>query len=326
MMNVLVIKHPNGFYINAGIDFKSSVYLFDGKEPTPTFDKFWFNISQFPKSVQRWERQPNINFRYVLRDMSLLSDRVKKEFAREEVAEYDQSAYDWIWKPEYATLRSLYELVSDPQPDKLSDIEFSANLIFEVDHEAQELKTFSYPVNRNSSKNSGFDEITNTALRHRLLDEITIPNLYLNERPCKLTSKQTYNIVRQHVKLHINPQFAVVTSDYDFCFTVKKRIKLAVPVKYSVDINNTNIFSKRKKKPIYEDRYHTTKEVEIFEMTSMEDKYKGYTPIPGIEGENEEDLKNKLDAYLEDLMSYINEPMEECPNCKGNGILLRERT
>jgi hypothetical protein len=325
-MNILVIKQPNGFYINAGIDFKSSRYFFNGIEPKPTFDRSWFFVPNFPESVQRWVKQPNINFRYILRDESMLSDRVKKEFAREDVAEYDSSAYDWIWKPEYATLRSLYELTSDPQPDALEEVEFSADLIFEIDHEAQKVETFSYPAMRNSGKNSGFDEITNENLRRRLIDEIAVPSIYRGERPCKLTSVQTYNIIRQHVKLNIDSKVAVVTSDYDFCFTVKKRIKLAVPVKYTVDINNTNIFSKRKKKSIYEERYHTAKDVEIFEMTSEEHKYKGYTPIRGIEGINDADLKKKLDTYLADLMAYINEPVEECPNCKGLGVLLKEKS
>jgi len=321
---MLAIKQPNGFYINAGIDFNCHKHFFDGVEPKPTFDRSWFYISNYPESVQKWVKQPNINFRYVLRDISMLSDRVKKDFAREQVADYDSSAYDWIWKPEYATLRSLYELVSDTQPDILEDVEFSIDVVFEIDHEAQKAETFSYPAMRNSSKNSGFDEITNENLRRRLIDEIMVPSLYRGERPCKLTSDQTYSIVRQHIKLHIDPKVAVVTSDYDFCFTVKKRIKLVVPVKYTVDINN-NIFTKRKKKPIYEERTNETRDVEIFEMTSKEKSYKGYTPIAGIEGANDADLKKKLDTYLTDLMAYINEPIEECPNCKGLGVLLKEK-
>jgi hypothetical protein len=144
------------------------------------------------------------------------------------------------------------------------------------------------------------------------------PALTIHERPCKLTSKQTYDIVREHVKLNINPKVAKITSDYDFCFTVKKIIPIARPYSYEYDARSP---WSRRRKPEMKTRWVGDKEIDCFEMTSTEDHYKGYTPIKPFEGKSEDDLKDNIDAYLETLMAYINEPMKECPTCNGVGVL-----
>ena len=51
------------------------------------------------------------------------------------------------------------------------------------------------------------------------------PEFCIHERPCKLTSKkQMYSIVRNWIKTNINPKCAEITNDYDFCFTVKRKL------------------------------------------------------------------------------------------------------
>jgi hypothetical protein len=49
--------------------------------------------------------------------------------------------------------------------------------------------------------------------------------------------------------------------------------------------------------------------------------YEGYTSIKGFEGKNESDLKEQIDAYLADLTDAINEPLTECGNCNGTGVI-----
>ena len=44
--------------------------------------------------------------------------------------------------------------------------------------------------------------------------------------------------------------------------------------------------------------------------------------IKGFTGENQDDLKQKIDAYCEDLIKFINEPIVDCPHCKGRGVVL----
>lgn len=328
-MNIVAIKHPNGYYISINQMSDLAKYLVNGEPVKPTFNREWGLVSSLPEKIQKYEGQPRINHRYVLRDKQMESDKIPLEFKRDDVAVYED--YDWRFKDEYAHLRSLYEAVSDPQPDILADVEFKIESIIEMDHEAKEETKFSYPVYRTKWTSDGLTNITNERLRLRLIDEITVPSIYKGERPCKLSSKETYQIIRQHVIQHLDRKVAAITSDFDFCFTVKKNITLAVPEKFQVNVNlwdNINrIGTKRKKKPAkYEDRYRHTRQVEVFEMTSEEDKYKGYTPIPGIEGVDTEDIKRKMDAYLADLMDFLNEPVQECEHCKGLGVVFEKYT
>jgi len=329
MLKLIAIRHPKGCYITIEGVSDYSKFVFDGYPSTPTFDKYWVSILDMPETIQRYESQPRINHRYVLRDKQMESEKIPLEFKREDVAIYED--YDWRFKDEYAHLRSLYEPVSDPQPDLLVDCEFDVQSIIEMDHEATEAGKFAYPVYRSKWTHEGLTAITNDRLRHRLLDEITVPSIYMGERPCKLSSKETYQIIRQHIIQHLDRRVASITSDFDFCFTVKKNVALVVPEKYLVDVNlwdNINrIGTKKRKKPSkYEDRYRHIRQVEVFEMTSEEDRYKGYTPIPGIEGANTDDIKRKMDAYLEDLMDFLNEPVQECEHCKGLGVSFEKYT
>lgn len=104
-------------------------------------------------------------------------------------------------------------------------------------------------------------------------------------------------------------------------FTVKKVIPLAEQVVYTIDVN---AFHSRRK-PKYQKRYQD-REVEIFEMTSSEHKYKGYTVIEPFIGNNEEELGENIRKYLKELMDYINKPLKECKHCKGKGVILEEKT
>ncbi len=83
----------------------------------------------------------------------------------------------------------------------------------------------------------------------------------LSSRPCKLTSKQMYDITRKYIKDNIDLSKAKITSDYKFCFAVKKIIPLLTPEKISC----TNVFARTKKE---RNKIHHEikeyKEVEIF--------------------------------------------------------------
>jgi len=74
--------------------------------------------------------------------------------------------------------------------------------------------------------------------------------------------------------------------------------------------------------PSLKNRLVSVREAKIFEMTHAESNYKGYTPIQGFEADNEAMLKEQIDNYLADLMDKINEPLVECPYCKGRGVIL----
>ena len=239
----------------------------------------------------------------------------RKEIFKDITEEYED--YSWIFKDEFSHLRSLYKEVSDPQSNVMEEVKFEIVAQVKID-EVDEYKGFSFPVYKGNWKSDGEAEITEKDAAHQLLDRLAFPDLILPTRPCKLTSKQTYDIIRKHVVENIDGKYAKVTSDYDFCFTVKKVIPLAEQVEYTVDVN---AFYPRRK-PKYQKRYQDTREVEIFEMTSAEHKYKGYTVIEPFVGNNEEELGENIRKYLKGLMDYINEPLKECKHCNGKGVIL----
>jgi hypothetical protein len=127
-----------------------------------------------------------------------------------------------------------------------------------------------------------------------------------------------YDMTRQYILDHIDNSVAKITSNYDFCFTVKKLVPLIEPE----TITYQNIFASTKRE---RNKIHTTikkfNEMEIFEMTHEQSRYQGYTVIPEMHANSEAELKEKVDAWLEGLMAVINEPLCQCPHCQGTGYV-----
>lgn len=317
------IETNDGFFVS---DMKDSWHsstlgklLFDGKLPTLTFHKDWLKIPAMPKRVSHMQTQPNINHRFVLIDDSLKSEKIPLEIKRED-AGTQVDCQSFVWKDELAMYSSLYVLVSDPQPDIEVQDEFEWNVLFKVDV-ISEPPNFRYPLvaqyDRWAENNTTKPVITNQDIKHQTLDSIVFPSIALHERPCKLTSKQSYDIIREHVKTHINLNVARITSDYDFCFEVSKLVTLAKP--YTTQHEKAT--PRKRKRPEFVTTYHNNKPVVCFEMTHTEQKHGKYTPMRGFEAENEQALKELIDTYLDDLMAMINEPLTECPTCNGTGVL-----
>jgi hypothetical protein len=325
-LHLLAIKTKSALYVSEKPGSRGNTsltsYLVDGKKPKASFHKNWIVLDKPPKKIEREVSQPNINHRFVLKDPSL-SDKFQEIYQREDVAVLGESDYGysnvWRWKPEFEGIEYLYKEVSDSQPNTKTSVEFEFSIILELD-EIKEHGGFSYKAQK-FCEHEGTFLITEKDAKNQLIDEIIFPEPVLPMKPTRFTSKQTYDIVRQYIKENINPQIAEITSDYDFCFKVKKRIPFSEPEKYTVDVN-FDPFSKRKKQPKYETRYRRERLVEIFEMTSAPRNYKGYTPIKGFQGKNHTDLKEKIDFYLEALMGFINKPIKDCPHCHGNGVVL----
>lgn len=329
VLKIIAIKTKEGYFIKQVCTRNSYSQIehlyFDRKKANATFNKKWFSIPQKPTKIERLESQPNINYRYELIDETLLNpDRgIKKVYKRDEVAYKCEYEDGWIWNDDVEHLSSLYKLVSDKQPDIFVDFPFEFDVILELDV-IREHDDFSYSVGKERNRYASEHQekfVTNKSTIHQVIDTILFPSIVLPDRPCKLSSEDTYKIVREHIKTNINPKYAEITSDYDFCFTVKKKIDFKEPEKYTVDVNK---FHKRRK-PKYEDRWRKSRYVECFEMTWEPKAYGGYTPIEGFIGENQTDLKNKVDKYLEELIEYINQPLKDCPSCEGRGVMNIEK-
>jgi hypothetical protein len=321
IMNLTAIKTNKGFYVTDQVDSNYGTtglpcYFFDGQNPKATFHRNWVLISSAPQKIEGLKRQPSINHRYELIDETMVNDKIKLKFKRDEVTYVDDC--ERFWKDEYSHLSSLYRYVEDEQPDIKEEIEFKFDVVLELE-KIERHKDFSYSVLKDSGwSHQEVAELKSEKVTYQLIDKIVFPDIVLPSRPSKFTSKQSFEIVRQHIKENINPKVAEITSDYDFCFTVKKKIPFAEPHKYEVDIN----FFHKRRKPKYETRFKANRFVEIFEMTHSPKSYGGYTPICGFTGENHTDLKKKIDNYLKGLMEYINEPVKDCAACKGDGVII----
>ena len=147
-MKIVAVKTKKGYYITDDLEsteyFKSKlgILFFDGKKPSPTFLKNWYFITAQPTKLERLVSQPDINHRYELIDKSMVSDKIPLVFQSNNVLTEDGE-----WTTAYKHLKSLYKFASDPQPDILKDIEFTFEVILELD-EIQRFNGFSYPVQR----------------------------------------------------------------------------------------------------------------------------------------------------------------------------------
>jgi hypothetical protein len=324
-LKIDAIETDCGFYLKHSLDasYNSSAssllsYLFDGKKGEKTHHRHWLRVEKFPILIQKEERQPNINHRYVLIDEKLFPN-LPKVLKKDEVFSHrDDETYTDVWKEPYKNLSTLYNEFSDSQPNILVSIPFEINIICKLD-KIKEYAGFSYPVQKTTWAHEGFYNLTQEAVQHYAIDEIVFPDIILTARTSFLSSKDTYKIIRKYVQDNINPKYAVITSDYDFCFTVKKKIRLAKPKEYQKDVS-----SLRSRKSKYVTAYIEYKEIQIFEMTNEKDNYKGYTPIKGFIGKDLEDLKKNIETYLKNLIDKINEPVVECLHCSGSGVILEQ--
>lgn len=329
MIKIVAIESPNGVLITDNVNnesyFRTQLEnkLINGEKPKKSFNKDWFLVDKPVTSIQVTKSGEVINKRYVLINPLLKSDIVKEQFKHEDVyGGYDDDTDKIIWLNDFDSIQSLYKYECDREPDYLENIEFEYEVLCTLD-KLPTLSTFSYAAQIGQYRHNGMGTITEKNLKFNLVDSIVFPEPLLQNRPCSLSSQNTYKIIREHVKLNINPKYAEITSDYDFCFEVKKKIPLAEIETYQVNVNWLT-----KKKPKYETRYRTHRLVKVFEMTHAGQNngrgYDKYTVIQGIKGDNATDLQEKLDKYLEDLMNIINEPLSDCPHCKGMGVILNE--
>jgi hypothetical protein len=329
-LKILAIETDNGYYIvQSGQEYATNsydsgsvfLYLYDGKPVEHTFNKFWGRVESKPEKITKVVHQPNINERYELIDKKLHNKNIPLELNRDDITEVIDG--DYVWVDKYKHLRSLYILQSDKQPDIQQEIPFELKIILKVDN-IKEYAGLSFDVEKLASERLSYNDkqiinITEKNISHQHLDTIVFPSLLLPSCPCKLSSEHSYRIVREYVKQNINPKVAQITSDYDFCFTVKKKVLLSEPIFSKREILNQK--GKSYKIPKYKEIKREERLIEIFEMTYSPKCYQGYTVFPGFVGKDQEDLINNIEKYLKKLINKINEPFIDCPHCKGIGVV-----
>ncbi len=308
-LDLIAVKTDDGkYYIADRSVMKDSYYngatlinyLFDSKKPFLTFEKNWIYVDSKPEKITFMVPQLHINYRYELLDKSLISDKFK-EFVKIDDFDYRHE--------------SLYKKIWDIPPDKEQEFDFEIEVIVTTNKILDPVK-MSYKVEKGI--------IDEKCIKYQLADKIIFPSICLTKRPCSFSSQDTYKIVREYIKDNIDPSVAVITSDYSFCFTVQKRIKLAEIEKYTIDVNNSTLASmlgRRKRKPKYVKKQQIEKQQECFAMTYSPYNYTGYLPIKGFVANSQQELKDKIDNYCKSVVDFINKPFVECKHCNGYGII-----
>lgn len=265
---------------------KIQSYIIDGETAKKTYKSDWFQLDNMPTKIEKQVPAQRINQRYELREgfqETDLTPRVIKESYIDEDSEYYE-------------VKGLYELKYETTDPTYEEIEFEINVIEETDED--------FEITRQD-----YD------YKYNLLDRIQTHSVLLPTKPCSLSREDSYKTIRNHVKANIDPRYAQITSDYDFCFTVKKNIELYKPHSYVVNINQGT-----RRKPKYETRFNKSRTVTVFETAPK--PYQNYTVCDPFTGKNADDLNNNIKLFLDELMEKINEPFTECSHCKGNGVVL----
>lgn len=294
LLELKVINCKNYIYI-ANEDYYGVTdltrYLFDGEVPEKTNKDRWFKLNSIPKVVAAKQEDKRINVRYELKKgytaTELMPQIITQEMKQSE--EYDEVIGLYNYK--YGTIPGEYE-----------PIEFEIKEIYTRED-------FEFVENVYGAETS-------------LLTQIEYPEEAYQDKPCKIDSKRMLQIIRNYVKANIDTSVATITSDYEFHFEVKKKIPLADPYNILVDKNNS-LFNKRRK-PQWVNKMISEKSETIINFkdgNTSSDYGRDCIVAPSIIGENYQDLQNKIEKYLSELMAQINKRYCECPTCKGWGIV-----
>lgn len=190
-------------------------------------------------------------------------------------------------------IRGLYTNKTDKIEGDWIEIDFEVDLLSEEDSFYVEKPKYQFT-----------SSIMSQIIDHPALRE---------ERPSFISGKEFYKIIRSYIKTHLDGKYAKITSDYDFCLAVEKVIELTTPQSYKVDLGT-------KRRPKLETRFNKNKQVVIFK--SSPEGYNDYPTQNSISGKNYKDLEEKVNIYLTELITKINEPLKECTCCNGTGIII----
>ena len=215
---------------------------------------------------------------------------------------------------------ALYEPVYEETPGGLVDVDFEVvNLGTYTIEDPTNLKSRKIKLSSDGSycKKGIEHELANIATYDELTKILT-PEFAMAQVPCSLTSKQMYRIVRQHIIENLDYKENTITSNYDFCFTVKKRVHTKPFVTTETYYSGRKLKTRQVKQE--------EKLVEVFEMTWAGYKGNGgygeYTCIPGMSGNSLDDLYMKVTKYLDDLLAALNQRVRECECCGGTGNII----
>ncbi|MBV1929310.1 MAG: hypothetical protein KUG81_07350 [Gammaproteobacteria bacterium] len=316
---VYVSQVMDKVYANAGMQNSpiNSLWLINGKSPVTSWHKDWNLVDDIPTEIKENVKIPNDNYRYELIDSETGKKLgIPQIYRREDVAVFDDHEYQWFWREDFKMQESLYKLVWDEHADEYQDVEFEYTTAYECD--SLEDSGFEYSVRKSVWKSEGTTLLKPSDIQNQILDKILFPDIVLPKKPCKLTTQQTYDIIRQYVLDNIDGRVSRVTSDYDFCFSVEKVVPLSETYTFTSDAN----LWKRTKRVKMVQHHQNDRRVKIFEMAPK--AYQKYPVVTAFSAKSHKALKEKIDNYCEALITFINTPVTDCSTCKGMGVVLNK--
>ncbi|HEY5631204.1 MAG TPA: hypothetical protein VIR31_03685 [Nitrososphaeraceae archaeon] len=255
---------------------------------------------------------------YTLKISSVACTEIPLNLTPEDVKAYSDSDGDIVWK-NYGEYQSLYKPVHEETPDVWESLPVEMTILreFNIDNYEDPIKMKVATVRPQTGWMPSNDLAS--VVHYQDIERLLTPEFLLHERPCYLTSEQVYSIVRNHIKLNINPKAAFVSSDYDFCFSVKRRIQIK-PVIVRTEIRKQN--GRSYATPRFNTKSVTSKDEIIFEMAPK--VYNSYPVIEPWKADNLKDMAEQIKYYLDTLMEEINSEVEECANCGGKGCIVNK--
>lgn len=282
-IDLIAIKTSKGYYISDNIEDSSyfNTRIFSNKydvRVTKTYHKDWGFCEKLPSIIYKKEPNTYTNKRWELKagyPESELIPKVMYEKPDDEI---------------YGLYISKSDVVEGRESEEPTNVEI---IVEQDDFEIKQVSSF---------------------VSHNLIDRITTPSVLLATKATKISSDESFKIIREFVKRNYNSSCVRITSDYDFHFQVNRIIKHE-PEEYKKDISNY-----RSKKSKWVIDYRRQREIKLLELQLTKGNYNGASFAPEFTGINYDDCISKLNKYLEKLRIEVTTPLEECPHCKGLGI------
>lgn len=303
----------NNMFIN-GIDFRNGIVRKNFRQ---------FDIQSIDK-VEVKSQPKSKTVGYKLKVVELASDKIPAYLTVEDVQPYVDEDDSMRWR-NHEEIRGLYVADVVQIDGSIDPVEYELVCLgnLQIDNiDSPATMVINVANGKQPEPPKGYD--LSGLVTYSDLEQMLTPEFLLHERPCKLTSKQMYSIVRSWVKANINPKCAEITSDYDFCFTVKRKLyHPTVTIRTEIKKQNGRSYAT----PKFTSRTKMYESIEIFQMTWAGYRgaggYEGYTCIPPLEGSSLKDISERLKYYLETLMEEINKEADQCQCCKGYGYTVK---
>lgn len=269
----------------------------------------YYKLDEPIKSLQTLSPCYRVQTGWQLKDASLSSERIPGTLTMEQIT------FDQYGDPcgEYANMQGLYTATYEVKDEELEDAEFTVTDLGELT-----ITDFAKPETmrvESYANNKLIEQDLSSVVVYEDFERIFTPEFLLYKRPCSLTSKQVYGIVRAHIQRHINSAVASITSDYDFCFEVKKVVYDEAPP------TGQHMVSKRRKHV----KAGAPRMVPVFSMTWRGYRgnggYEGYDCIDGWTANSLKEMEQHIKEYLDRLMTEINRPVKVCSHCDGHGYI-----